>query len=397
MDDDTPALPGEIKMRAIGDLIPHATNSRTHSEEQIAQLVASMQEFGFTNPVLISADSGIIAGHGRILAAVRLGMTEVPTIELGHLTPTQIKAYVIADNQLALNAGWNPELLALEIGELLEEGFEIKLLGFKQIDIDSLLRTEENEDPIPAVPKETDTQIGDVYQLGAHRLMCGDATEADHVATLLNGVEPHLMVTDPPYGVEYDPEWRADVGVNKNRAKMGAVQNDDRADWREAWALFPGNVAYVWHGALHAGEVADSLVACGFTIRSQIIWSKDRFALSRGDYHWQHEPCWYAVKGSGAWNGSRKQSTVWTIPAREDSGHGHSTQKPIDCMKRPIENNSSTGQAIYEPLCGSGTTILAAEYTGRCCYAMEINPLYVDVAIERWENRTNKKAVKLDG
>jgi DNA modification methylase len=229
--------------------------------------------------------------------------------------------------------------------------------------------------------------------MGNHRIVCGDCTDADVVGKALNGIKPHLMVTDPPYGVEYDPEWRSKAGINKNKAKMGVVLNDDRADWRETWALFPGEVAYIWHGGLHAATVADSLVACGFSIRSQIIWSKDRFALSRGHYHWQHEPCWYAVKGAGHWAGDRKQATVWNIPARDDSGVGHGTQKPVECMKRPIENNSSPGQAVYEPFSGSGTTIIAGEMTGRHIHACELNPAYVDVAVTRWQDFTGNKAI----
>ena len=228
-----------------------------------------------------------------------------------------------------------------------------------------------------------------------HRIICGDSTDADTVAKCLNGVNPHLMVTDPPYGVEYDASWRAKVGVNKNKGKMGVVSNDDRADWLEAWVLFPGDVAYVWHGALHAATVADSLEAAGFNVRSQIIWAKDRLVLSRGDYHWQHEPCWYAVKktGKGHWAGDRKQTTVWRINARDDSGHGHSTQKPVECMKRPIENNSSPGQAVYEPFSGSGTTIIAGEMTGRSIHAIELSPAYVDVAVKRWQAFTGLDAI----
>jgi hypothetical protein len=204
---------------------------------------------------------------------------------------------------------------------------------------------------------------------------------------VLAGVSPHLMVTDPPYGVNYDPAWRKRAGVNLNERKLGKVANDDRADWREAWALFPGSVAYVWHAGQHTSEVQQSQEASGFDIRSQIIWAKERFALSRGHYHWQHEPCWYAVRGTSGtkWSGDRKQSTLWTINAREDDGHGHGTQKPVECMRRPIENNSSAGQAVYEPFSGSGTTIIAAEMTGRCCLAIELDPAYIDVAVLRWQ------------
>ena len=238
--------------------------------------------------------------------------------------------------------------------------------------------------------------MGDVWQLGNHRLICGDSTDKKTVDRLLDGAKPHLLVSDPPYGVNYDPSWRAKAGINKNKAKMGKVSNDDRADWTPAWKLFSGDVAYVWHGGLHSSTVEASLKDAGFVIRSQIIWAKDRFALGRGDYHWRHEPAWYAVREgkNGHWASDRKQDTVWNIPARDDGGHGHSTQKPVDCMKRPIENNSSVGQAVYEPFSGSGTTIIAAEMTGRHCYAIELNPVYVDIAVKRWEDFTGQKAVR---
>jgi DNA modification methylase len=234
---------------------------------------------------------------------------------------------------------------------------------------------------------------GDTWLLGKHRLVCGDSTNPGDVGRALNGIVPHLMVTDPPYGVNYDPAWRAILAQNPSGLAKGRVLNDDRADWREAWALFPGDVAYVWHGALHAAAVAESLEASGFAVRSQIIWDKTRLVIGRGDYHWQHEPAWYAGrKGkAGHWAGGRNQTTVWQIPHRK-SESGHGTEKPVECMKRPIENNSSPGQAVYEPFCGSGTTIIAAEITGRACHAIELNPAYVDVAVKRWQAFTGEKA-----
>src|SRR5690606_29698061 len=227
-----------------------------------------------------------------------------------------------------------------------------------------------------------------------HRLLCGDATNASDVERVLARVTPHLMVTDPPYGVNYDPAWRSRFTKGDGGLATGRVANDDRADWREAWALFPGDVAYVWHGALHATTVAESLVACGFDIRSQIVWAKERLVLSRGDYHWQHEPMWYAVRGKGHWSGDRKQTTLWQIPSRDqDAATVHGTQKPVDCMRRPMLNNSSPGQAVYEPFCGSGTTIIAAETCGRPCHAVELDPAYVDVAVLRWQAFTGREAV----
>jgi DNA modification methylase len=248
------------------------------------------------------------------------------------------------------------------------------------------------------VPETPVSRAGDLWLMGPHRLLCGDATSADHVARVLGGVIPQLMVTDPPYGVEYDPGWRNEVGAARTR-RTGKVLNDDRADWREAWALFPGDIAYVWHGALHAGTVAESLVACDFEIRSQIIWAKERLVLSRGHYHWQHEPCWYAVRsGSSArWAGDRKQTTIWSIPSRDqDAETVHGTQKPVECMRRPMLNNSNVGQAVYEPFLGSGTTLVAAETCGRICLGIELNPAYVDVAVTRWQQLTGGVAT-LDG
>lgn len=231
-----------------------------------------------------------------------------------------------------------------------------------------------------------------------HRIACGSSTDAHTVEAVLAGVAPHLMVTDPPYGVEYDANWRNEAYRADGRPigahAKGKVLNDDRADWREAWALFPGDVAYVWHAGLFAGVVADSLVASDFHLRSQIIWNKGQLVLSRGDYHWEHEPCWYAVKrgAKGHWAGDRKQTTVWHIAKPRKNETGHSTQKPVECMKRPIENNSSPGQAVYEPFSGSGTTIIAGEMTGRCVYAIELNPAYVDMAVMRWQAFTGEAA-----
>ncbi len=229
--------------------------------------------------------------------------------------------------------------------------------------------------------------------LGRHRLLCEDSTDQQTVSRVLGSVKPTLLVTDQPFGVQYDPEWRKRAGVN-NSNRMGKVRNDDRADWREAWALFPGDVAYVWHGALHASTVSASLESCGFEIRSQIVWAKPSLVMGRGHYHWQHEPCWYAVRGTGHWNGDRKQSTLWHIENRnQDAETVHSTQKPVECMRRPIVNNSSPGQAVYEPFSGSGTTIIACEKEGRIALAIELEPTYVDVAVTRWQNFTGKQAV----
>lgn len=403
MDISSIAWPADkVERRSVSDLVPYARNARTHSDEQVSQIAASIKEWGWTVPILIDENGGIIAGHGRVLAARKLGITDVPVMVATGWTDAQKRAYVLADNKLTLNGGWDDNLLALELSELQGLDFDLSLTGFDDDELTRLLaeKTEGLTDPdeTPEVPVNPVTEPGDVWICGRHRIVCGDSTKADDVAKALNGVEPHLMVTDPPYGVEYDANWRnervRDDGSPIAGRAIGKVENDDNADWRDAWALFPGDVAYVWHAGLRAREVVESLEAAGFRMRAQIIWSKGRFAIGRGDYHFQHEPCWYAVrKGkTGHWTGDRKQTTVWEI-SHSKSETGHSTQKPVECMKRPIENNSSPGQAVYEPFSGSGTTMIACEMTGRHCHAIELSPAYVDVAVKRWQDFTGKKAV----
>lgn len=417
MTDSSPARL-EIVYKPIEELVPFDRNSRTHTDEQIAQLVASMNEWDWTNPILVQGDGvTVIAGHARLLAAKAKGMAEVPTIPLAHLTEEQARAYVIADNQLALNAGWDEGVLKAELTALREAGYPIDLVGFSDDQLATLMapRGEEGHtdpDDAPPAPANPVSKLGDVWALGSHRLVCGDATVPEYVDRALNGVKPNLMVTDPPYGVEYDPSHRVRSGLAKRgQVAEGKVMNDDRADWREAWALFPGAVAYVWHAGTKAHIVADSLAAVGFGIRMQIVWVKNRFAISRGHYHVQHEPCFdaareedmahetgqYAVRSgdSANWKGDRKQSSVWFISHRSnDTGHG--TQKPVECMERPIRNNSSPGQAVYEPFCGSGTTLIACQRTGRVCHALELDPAYVDVIVQRWQDYTRQEAVLED-
>jgi DNA modification methylase len=391
-----------IEQWPIERLLPYAANARTHPEDQVAQIAGSIAEFGFNVPCLVDERGVLVAGHGRLLAARRLGLAEVPVIRLGHLTDAQARAFRIADNQIALNAGWDDEMLAAEVARLKEDGVDLDLLGFGEDELDRLLddlngtnRGTDDEDVVPEPPTVPVTRPGDLWLLGTHRLLCGDATSAADVERLLAGAVPHLMVTDPPYGVEYDPAWRNEAGVSAT-ARTGRVSNDDRADWREAWALFPGDVAYVWHAGVHARTVAESLEASGLMIRSQIVWAKPRFVLGRGDYHWQHEPCFYAVRkgANGHWQGARDQSTLWTIGSGgdEDEATTHGTQKPVECMRRPIVNNSQRGDLVYEPFAGSGSTIIAAESTGRVCLALEIDPRYCDVIVERWQRITGRHA-----
>lgn len=395
----------KLETKKIDDLIPYARNARTHSDAQVAQIAASIKEFGWTNPVLVDEENSIIAGHGRVAAARKLGLKEVPVIEISGLSKNQIKALILADNKLALNAGWDLDLLALELQELQLNEYDIKVIGFDAKELDQIFSNSEGddkEDDIPAAPDEPISKDGDIWLLGSHRLIVGDCTNAQNIERLFNGIKPSLMVTDPPYGVEYDPEWREKhLGKSKRGRAVGVVANDDKADWRDAWALFPGDVVYVWHGSLQSDIVVESLKVCGFELRTQIIWAKQVHAISRGHYHHQHEPCWYAVrKGKTAnWTGDRKQTTLWNITnrsaaggAKEDADTNHSTQKPVECMRRPILNNSNPGQVVYDPFLGSGTTLIAAELTGRICFGCELNPVYADVIVKRWENLTGKKA-----
>jgi len=390
-----------ISLRPLNSLVPYARNPRTHSDAQIAQIAASIREFGWTNPLLIDDQGSLIAGHGRLLAARQLGLTEVPAITLAHLSEAQKRALVIADNKLALNAGWDEDQLRIELVDLKTADFDLSTLGFEDFELADLFIEQSpsltDPDDVPEVA-EAICQLGDVWTLGRHRLVCGDATSEVDVSLCLAGVRPHLMVTDPPYGVDYDPTWRSDPSVaaairHPKKGAVGEVTNDYTADWREAWALYPGEVAYVWHAGNKAHVVAESLMVTGFELRSQIIWAKHRFVLGRGHYHPQHEPCWYAVRGVGHWQGDRTQSTLWQLGAHQRSETGHSAQKPVECMRRPIENNSSPGQAVYDPFVGSGTTIIAAEMTGRSCHAIEISPQYCDVAITRWQNFTGQRAI----
>lgn len=384
----------------IARLLPYAANARTHPDEQIAQIAGSIAEFGFNVPCLVDERGVLIAGHGRLLAAQRLGLTEVPVITLGHLTETQARAYRLADNRIALNADWDEALLSAELEQLKDDGVDLELLGFSEDEIDRLLSQGDDdsnsgtENAVPDVTEEPVTRRGDLWVLGKHRLLCGDSTAAADVERVLAGEKPHLLVSDPPYGVEYDPNWRNEAGVSTT-SRTGKVSNDDRADWRDAWALFPGDVAYVWHAGVHSRAVAESLEVCDFTIRAQIVWAKPRLVLGRGDYHWQHEPCFYAVRKSatGHWQGARDQTTLWSISAgSEDEATVHGTQKPVECMRRPIVNNSAHGDLVYEPFAGSGSTLIAAETVHRRCLAVEIDPRYCDVIVERWQQVTGKQA-----
>lgn len=362
-------------------------NPRRISKEALSRLSESITrdpEFMRLRPIVVDADGVVLGGNQRLRACKALGMKSLPdgwVVQAANLTEEQRKRFILVDNAPQGMAGeWDDDVLKADWG--LDE---LKGLGFDfgedapETDADA----EPQVDRAEELREKWATERGQLWRIGEHRLLCGDSTCAEDVGRLLGDRKPVLMVTDPPYGVEYDPAWRAEAGVNKNKGKMGKVANDDVADWSPAWTLFPGDAAYVYHAGVMSATVQASLEVCGFKIRAQIIWAKDRMALSRGDYHWQHEPCWYAVRDGkqGHRNDDRKQTTLWQIPARDDSGHGHGTQKPVECMARPMRNHHAP--EVYDPFLGSGTTMVAAQNLGRKCYGIEISPAYCAVILER--------------
>jgi DNA modification methylase len=383
-------------------LIPYARNPR-RNDEAVDRMCAAIREFGFRIPIVARSDGTVVDGHLRLKAAQRLGLPEVPVALADGLTDAQIKAFRLLANRSSAWASWDDELLTLELNDLNSLGFDLALTGFDAEELQGLLDGAPttgltDEDVVPPPPDMPITRPGDLIVFGKHRLFCGDSTNSEHVRSLLDGTRPHLMVTDPPYGVEYDPAWRHRLGKSDS-ARTGKVANDDRAHWGAAWALFPGDVAYVWCASLHLHEVADSLIAVGFVLRASIIWVKRSLVLGRGDYHWQHEPCFYAVRkgATGHWQGARDQSTVWSIASAgaEDAATTHGTQKPVEAMRRPMVNNSACGDLIYEPFAGSGSTLIAAETIGRTCLAIELDPAYCDVIVTRWEAFTGQHAERL--
>jgi DNA modification methylase len=333
-----------------------------------------------------------------------MGRPTIPVVFCDDWSEAQVKAFRILVNRSATWATWDEELLALELADLNALDFDLSLTGFDPFEIDEFLfpdAAEPSAQKVPDLPKNAVTRLGDLWLCDTHRVLAGDATSAEAVKTLYGPESPKLLLTDPPYGVQYDPQWRERAGLGRPQ-QTGLVTNDDRVNWTEAYKLFSGDVAYVWHAGVHAAEVAATLEAVGFRIRAQIVWVKQHFALSRGDYHWKHEPCWYAVREgkSSNWCGDRKQSTVWEVPnlnpfggSQEEPKTDHGTPKAIEVMRRPILNNTRPKDIVYDPFLGSGTTLIAAQLTDRVCYGLEIYPHYVDVIVTRWQDLTGKKAV----
>ena len=388
-----------IKTVSVADLIPYARNSRTHSEEQVTQIAASIKEFGFLNPVIVDGENGIIAGHGRVMAAKKLGMTELPAVEASHLTDAQRRAYIIADNKLALNAGWDDEMLRVEFAELTEAGFDLDLTGFSLDEIGALQIEEippglTDEDAVPDVPVTPITVEGDVWLLGRHRLMCGDSTSIDALEKLCGGQAVDMWLTDPPYNVAYEGKTKDALTIKND--KMG--DDSFRQFLRDAYVaadavMKAGAVFYIWHADSEGYNFRGAANDAGWKVRQCLIWEKQTLVMGRQDYHWKHEPCLYGWKeGAGhLWAADRKQTTILKFDRPSRSAE-HPTMKPVALFEYQLLNNTKGGDIVLDSFGGSGTTMLAAEKNGRVSRLMELDPKYVDVIIKRWQDFTGKTA-----
>lgn len=397
----------QITKYKIENLIPYAKNARTHSDDQVAQIASSIKEFGWTNPILVDGQKGIIAGHGRLAAARKLGMTEVPVIELAHLTETQKKALILADNKLALNAGWDNEMLLLELQELELEGFDLELTGFSLDEVNALnpkvVDGLTDEDAVPDVPEEPITKLGDIYQLGNHRLMCGDSTSIDAVDKLMDGQKADMVFTDPPYGVAYEG------GHNQKKRKgiiADTLEGDDLTGlfYGALMAAIPntkdGAAFYVWYASGKSIETYAALSKLPLKLRAVIQWYKVKSGLGAfmSQYIPNAEPCMYLYKDgcSPAWYGPTNEKTVWELK-KESKNTYHPTQKPVELPERAITNSSKAGDEILDLFGGSGSTLIACEKVNRHARLMELDPKYCDVIVKRWEEFTGKKAELING
>ncbi len=393
----------------VADLIPYARNSRTHNEEQIAQIMASIKEFGFTNPILIGGDNVIIAGHGRLLAAQRLGLKEVPIIRLPDLTETQRKALVIADNKIAMNAGWDEEMLALEMKELEENDFNLDILGFSEDELKELenfgepqTEAKSEEDEIPEAPVEPITKRGDVWILGEHRLMCGDTTMFDDMRKLMRDDCAAMIFTDPPYNVNYGSTMKDSIRYHAGTLGGRKIMNDNLGDGFPQFLtdslsnllMFCQGAAYVCMSSSELHTLYNAFIAAGGKWSTFIIWAKNTFTLGRADYQRQYEPILYGWNADKPhyWCGDRDQSDVWEYnkPVKNDL---HPTMKPVELVERAVLNSSKSGDIVLDGFGGSGSTLIACEKNNRKARLMELDPKFCDVIVKRWEEYTGKKAV----
>ena len=378
----------KIEMVSVDALIPYAKNARTHSDEQVAQIAGSIKEFGFNNPVLVDKDNSVIAGHGRLMAARKLGYKEVPVVKLEHLTESQRKAYILADNRIALNSGWDTSMLSLELQEL-KDDIDLSLLGFDADELNAMLNPIEetegltDEDSVPEVPVEPKTKLGDIYILGNHRLMCGDSTSIDAVEKLMDGQKADMVFTDPPYGVDYK-------GIN-NDSRDG-LEDLLRGAFANYLAVSKSGASIYCFHSDRCADVFHRVFREFFHFSSMIIWAKNSLTLSQTDYQSQHEPCLYGWmnNGSHSWYSDRKQTSVWKFD--KERFEGHTTPKPVGLVERAINNSSKGGDLIIDLFGGSGSTLIATEKIGRQARLMELDPKYCDVIVKRWEDFTGKKA-----
>jgi len=404
---NTIAIRDQIETLPVQGLVPYARNSRTHSPEQVAQIAASMREFGFTNPVLIDDAGGIVAGHGRVLAAQSLGLQAVPCLRLTGLSEAQRRAYIIADNKLAENAGWDDEMLRLELIDLQDMEYDLGLIGFDDAELAELLAdpgTPEgatDPDAVPEVQPDPISKPGDVWLLGKHRVMCGDSTSIDAVETLMGGEKASLVVTDPPWNVAYGTNLANNAQGNKTRTILNDSMGADK--WDEFLSAVVGNLSlvtlpgcplYCVMGPSEWPAIDKALRDGGFHWSSTIVWAKDQLVISRKDYHTQYEPIWYG------WNDraarlctvqDRKQSDLWECK-RPKSSPLHPTTKPVELIERAVLNSSNAGSLVFEPFGGSGSLLIACEKTGRISRNMELDPKYVDVIVKRWQEFTGQRA-----
>jgi len=393
----------QIQYKPIQDLIPYARNSRTHNDAQVAQIAASIKEFGWTNPVLLDGENGIIAGHGRVLAAQKLGQKEVPTIELSHMTENQKRAYIIADNKLALNAGWDNDMLFTEFTDLKDAGYDLGLTGFSDEEIRALTPEVINEglvdeDQTPEPPAEPKTKPGDIYQLGKHRLMCGDSTSIEALETLCDGQLVDMWLTDPPYNVAYQGGTKDKLTIKNDSMGDEQFRQFLRDSYVAADAVMkPGATFYIWYADVETYNFVGAIKDAGWKLSQILVWKKSSLILGRKDYHFKHEPCIYGWKEGAAhlWAADRKQTTILEFDKPSRNGE-HPTMKPVALFEYQMLNNTKGGDIVLDSFGGSGTTLIAAEKNGRVARLMELDPKYCDVIVQRWEEFTGKKAVLLN-
>ena len=389
----------KVERRKIGDLIPYARNSRTHSDAQVAQIAASIREWGWTMPVLIDETGNIIAGHGRVMAAQKLGLDDVPCMTASGWSEAKRRAYVIADNKLALNAGWDDEMLRVEFGELRDLDFDLTLTGFDDAEIDALFPTEvtqglTDDDAVPDAPEVPVTVEGDVWVLGRHRLMCGDSTSIEHMERLCEGQLVDMWITDPPYNVAYEGGTKEKLTIKNDSMSNDAFRQFLRDAYSAADAVMKkGAVFYIWHADSEGYNFRGAASDINWTVRQCLIWKKSSLVLGRQDYQWMHEPCLYGWKdgASHLWASDRKQTTILEFAKPSRNGE-HPTMKPVELFEYQMLNNTKGSDLVLDSFAGSGTTAIACEKHGRNARLMELDPKYCDVIIKRWQDFTGQQA-----